>query len=389
MTKLFTIFFLFAASLCFAQEMRIGLIRSVKSKSIEFSFNKGAYHVYGDTSFVGTIQIGEKANVQLSGSKLTVALNGLSSGSFERILFAQDSSNSSFKLASITPSSKQHLYADNLELTVETGRIRIVNVVDMNNYLAGVIESEGGGGQHLEYYKVQALMSRTYAFQNKARHKKEGFELCDDVHCQAYHNMLKHTPKIKQAVEETDGEVIVDQKGTMLTTYFSANCGGETCDASHVWNNSVSYCAPFVDTFCIHTRQATWTKTIEKSQWLSFLRKEYGFDVNNEKLLALAFDFRQDQRKAFYIHPSLGIPLRDLRTEFKLKSTFFDVTIEGAQVKLHGRGFGHGVGLCQEGAMKMANSGYSYKQIATYYFTNVRVVNHEKVQFFQQSTSGF
>lgn len=387
MSKLITLFFIFFVSTGIAQEMRIGLIRSVKSKSVEFNSNKGSYHIYGDTSFVGTIEYGQKATVQQSGAKLAISLNGYSNGNYERIVFAQDSSNSSFKLASISPTSKVHQYADNLELTVEGSRIRIVNIVDMNNYLAGVIESEGGGGQHLEYYKVQALMSRTYAFQNRDRHKKEGFELCDGVHCQAYHNMLKHTPKITQAVVETDGEVIVDDDGNMLTTYFSANCGGQTCDASHVWNNSVPYCSSFIDTFCIRTKQATWTKTIDKSVWLSFLKKEYGFDVNNEDLLALAFNFKQDQRKAFYIHPSLGIPLRDLRTEFKLKSTFFDVALEGAQVKLYGRGFGHGVGLCQEGAMKMANSGYSYRQIATYYFSDVRIVNHEKVMFFQQSSS--
>lgn len=385
MYKLIFIFILVFYSQCFGQEMRIGLLRSVKSKTIEFGFHKGIYHVYGDTSFLGSVSDETKAIVKLDDGKVSVLLNGIQSNIFDKILFAQDTSNSSFRLTSVSPVSKLHHFTDNLEISAEGARLRIVNKVDMNNYLAGVIESEGGGGQHMEYYKVQALMSRTYAFQNRERHKKEGFELCDNVHCQAYNNMLKHTPSIKKAVVETNGEVIVDQKGNMLTTYFSANCGGETCDAAHVWNNTVSYCVAFKDTFCIRTKQATWTKYIEKSSWLAYLEKEYGFDSSNESLNSLAFSFKQDQRKAFYIHPSLGIPLRDLRQQFKLKSTFFDVSLEGTQVKLSGRGFGHGVGLCQEGAMNMAKFGYSYRQIARYYFANVELVNHQQATFFNQN----
>ena len=372
---------------CHSQEMRIGLLRSLKLKNVAMEFHKGVYHVYADTTFIGDLDQGEKLGVSLSGDKVALRYKGVAKGSFSKIMILQDTSHSSLYVRATSPASKLHTYQGSFECSSEGNRIRLVNVVDMNSYLAGVIESEGGGGRHLEYYKVQALMSRTYAFQNKKRHAKEGFELCDNVHCQAYHNMLKRTPKIRTAVEETDGEVIVDHANKMLTTYFSANCGGQTCDASHVWNNSVAYCESFLDTFCIHTKQATWVKYIERTKWLSYLSKEYGFDSNNDQLLDLAFSFKQEQRKAFYIHPSLGIPMRDLRKKFRLKSTFFDVSLDGDRVKLEGRGFGHGVGLCQEGAMNMAKAGFSYKQIATFYFTGVTVLNYERLDFFNQENS--
>ena len=57
----------------------------------------------------------------------------------------------------------------------------------------------------------------------------------DRVHCQAYHDKLKHTPGIRTAVEATSGEVIIDFNKELVTTYFAANCGGQTCDASYVW----------------------------------------------------------------------------------------------------------------------------------------------------------
>ena len=252
----------------------------------------------------------------------------------------------------------------------------------MNNYISGVVESEGGGERHIEYYKVQALMSRTYALNNKRRHIKDGFELCDRVHCQAYHNKLKHTPKIRQAVDETSDEVIINFNDELVATYFSANCGGQTCDASYVWNNSVPYLSSFKDTFCIYTRQANWTKRVSKTNWASFLNKKYGvLEVIYGELI---YNFDQENRKAFYIHPSLGVPLRELRKEFKLKSTYFSTRIEGDDVLLIGRGFGHGVGLCQEGAMKMADLGFSYRQIALYYFNKIKIVEYSKNQFFEQ-----
>lgn len=362
--------------------MRIGVLTGYKVKRIAMQSESGSYDVFGDTSIVSSLVSGRMLELSVSGSKVVIHVGGLESYTVSKVLFLPQKSNSSLVLSPKVPVVKKRSYEDAFEVRVIKGVLQIVNVVDMNNYISGVVESEGGGGRHMEYYKVQALMSRTYALKNKRRHIKEGFELCDRVHCQAYHDKLKHTPGIRTAVEATSGEVIIDFNKELVTTYFSANCGGQTCDASYVWNNSVPYLSTFKDTFCIHTRQATWTKRIPKSAWSSFLRNEYG--VTEAKYGNLIYNFDQEDRKAFYIHPSLGVPLRDLRKEFKLKSTYFSTHLEGDEVVLNGRGFGHGVGLCQEGAMGMANSGFSYKQIALFYFNKIRIVDYYKSQFFEQ-----
>ena len=79
--------------------------------------------------------------------------------------------------------------------------------------------------------------------------------------------------------------------------------------------------------------------------------------------------------------------MRDLRVKFYLKSTYFDTCLEGSQVVLNGRGFGHGVGLCQEGAMNMAKFGYDYTQIARFYFYNVDIIDSNQNNFFDQGVS--
>ena len=98
----------------------------------------------------------------------------------------------------------------------------------------------------------------------------------------------------------------------------------------------------------------------------------------------MIYTFNQPERYAFYQYPWLGIPLRDLREQFKLKSTFFTSYPEGTDVVLRGRGYGHGVGLCQEGAMKMAKYKYNYMQIALYYFPGVTIIDATKQHFYGQ-----
>jgi stage II sporulation protein D len=124
---------------------------------------------------------------------------------------------------------------------------------------------------------VQAVLSRTYISRNKKRHKKEGFLVCDDVHCQAYHNMLRYTPEIRDAIRETKGEVVVDSFGRMTEGFFHANCGGQTSPSEFERNQKINELNSVVDTFCIDTRQATWTKKIPKGTWRHFLVNQYNF----------------------------------------------------------------------------------------------------------------
>lgn len=385
MLRLFVLIGFIFPFFVFSQQMRIGVLRDYSVERIVFAYSDGSYNVFGDTTHFATllpsefVDISVTANNQIS---LKVGVNEVAVVS--KVLLVATKLNQSLVYSPKTPIVKERKYKDDVEITVQNGALTIINLVDINNYLSGVVESEGGGGKEIEYYKVQALMSRTYALKYKTRHQKEGFDLCDRTHCQAYHNQLRLNPMIDSAVLKTEGMVMVDQHNQLVDAYFHANCGGQTSEPDYVWNNKIPYLSTFKDTFCIYTKQATWERRIPQTEWLEYLVSNFHYPVNDSVLGPMIYTFNQPDRCAFYQYPWLGIPLRDIRENFKLKSTFFNCYPEGTDVILRGRGYGHGVGLCQEGAMKMAKYGFSYIQIALYYFPGVKVVNYQQQQFFNQ-----
>ncbi len=368
-----------------AQQMRIGVFRDYTIKRIVVAYNSGSYSVYGDTTHFGSILPNEFIDVSVEGSKLRLKLGVVDKGVYSKIVLHQNNIGSSITLDPRTSSSiKSRKYEDDIELFASNNAITVVNLVDIDHYLSGVVESEGGGGQHIEYYKVQALMSRTYALKYVNKHNKEGFSLCDRVHCQAYHSMLRFTPLIREAVQSTSGSVMLDDKDQLIDSYFHANCGGQTSEPDYVWNNSIPYLTTFVDTFCIYTKQAKWEKRIPKTEWEDYFVKQFNYPIRDSNWAEKLYTFEQTERKAFYISPALGIPLRDIRQKFGLRSTFFSTRLEGSEVVVSGRGYGHGVGLCQEGAMKMARSGFDFRQIAKFYFPGARIIDLTEKQFFEQ-----
>lgn len=372
----------------FSQQMRIGVFRDYKLKRVVFAYNDGSYAILADSTDFGSILPNEFVEVEQVGNAVRLKIGVVDKGLFKKVLLIQNQSNSSIAINPKSPVVKQRKYKDDFEITASSESLTVVNLVDIDNYLSGVVESEGGGGQHMEYYKVQALMSRTYALKYIQRHKKEGFSLCDRVHCQAYHSMLRFTNDIETAVRETHGVVMVDEHDRLVDSYFHANCGGQTCEPDYVWNNSIPYLTTFRDTFCIYTKQARWEKRVSQDEWRDFLVRQYGFPIKDSTWSTRIFTFEQEERKAFYLSPALGIPLRDLREKFGLKSTFFSCHPEGESVVIEGRGFGHGVGLCQEGAMKMARYGFDYTQIARFYFPGIRLIDLDQRDFFNQTGEG-
>lgn len=365
--------------------MRIGVLRQYSVKQLVLAYTNGSYLVFGDSVQYATILPTEFVNLSITATnKISLKVGVTEVAQVDKVLMVSTKMNQSLTYSPRVPVIKERKYKGDIEVTVSEGALRVVNLVDINDYLAGVVESEGGGGRELEYYKVQALMSRTYAMKYKTRHAKEGFDLCDLVHCQAYHHQLRLTPMIDSAVVQTSGLVMVDETGKLVDSYFHANCGGQTSEPDYVWNNKIPYLRTFKDTFCVYTKQASWEVRIPQTDWRDFLVSKYHYPINDSVLGPMIYTFNQPDRYMFYQYPWLGIPLRDIREQFKLKSTLFNCYPDGTDVVLRGRGYGHGVGLCQEGAMKMAKYGYNFMQIALYYFPGVHIINYLEQQFFSQ-----
>lgn len=380
---IFILFVLLCHS-AYSQQLRIGIFRDVATKQVIFDYDKGSYSIFVDTGYYASILPSESVQLQVSANNLIeLKHNYQVVGKFKSIKLIENQPNSNLSIQVTQPKTKVRKYQNDFEIFAKDGVLTIVNLVDIDNYLAGVVESEGGGGKQLEYYKVQALISRTYLFKYFNKHEKEGFSVCDRVHCQAYHSMMRFTPTIDSAVKATKNLVLEDENNTLIDAFFHANCGGQTSEAKYIWNNNIPYLNSFKDTFCIYTKQAVWDKRISQQEWADFLVQQYNYPINDSVYGPLIFTFNQPDRMAFYHSSLLGIPLRDIRDRFKLRSTFFNVYPDGTDVILTGRGYGHGVGLCQEGAMKMALFGYTFRQIALYYFPGAHIVDRQRNEFFK------
>jgi len=372
---------IFLASSATSQTLDIGILRNNAVETVEISLTDAShFSLRCDTT---VLTPGAIFKVSRDEEKISATTGGRTFESFDSLYLESNSETSLFSLQNGSlVGSKIRKYRGGLLITVAGGKLKLINRVSVENYVSGVIESEGGAGKHIEYYKVQAIISRTYALEHLDKHNEEGFHLCDGVHCQAYLNFSLPTADMIRAVKETKGLVLVTSSGEMAKCFFHANCGGQTSAADFVWNEEVAYCKSVRDTFCTRSKQANWTKRIPFDDWRNFLSVEYGFPTVDSLLGPLLFWYDQTNRDAFFIHPMFGIPLRDLRTKFDLKSTWFSVRPEGNEVVLTGHGFGHGVGLCQEGAMRMATLGFSSGQILNFYFTGLKLMDYSDWKFF-------
>ncbi len=371
------------------ENLTIVNIRILTTKVITtfaFSPSLGDYIVYGDGELLkdydptGIFQMNiEKDSILLKTFERTI-------GKFASLKFYSKESSGEFKIKSVVPLSRVRTYDGNLEvaLTPDKAQFLLINKVNLENYIEGVVQSEAGKNISLEYYKLQAILCRTFLLSHLNRHEAEGFQLCDDVHCQAYLNKATEANIVK-GVLETRGLVIVDNDLNLITSAFHSNCGGVTCNSQDVWSISTSYLKSVKDTFCIHSFNAVWQRTIPLEDWKAYLQLKHKLPMNDSSAFTGATSFSQlNGRTTYFMDRNLKIPLKIIRADFKLRSTYFSIEQVGDSVRFNGRGYGHGVGLCQEGAMRQALLGYSYKQILNFYYKDVHLVDLSALSYFKQ-----
>ena len=200
-------------------------------------------------------------------------------------------------------------------------------------------------------------------------------------HCiligKAYHGKTFYAP-IFEAAMQTRGAVIVDSDIQLITAAFHSNCGGQTVNSEDVWSKPLYYLRSVKDTFCLNKRNSVWQKEISKSSWNAYLTAHLPSSV-----LDTAFNsYKPTCRQTYF--PASQLSFEDIRNKFRLKSTFFRAMEQGNHVVIDGKGYGHGVGLCQEGAMEMAALGYNYSQILHFYYSGVHIIDLSAIDFFKE-----
>jgi len=356
-----------------AQPVEVGLFQNHLVKSAVVYCSSGNYHLILDDVVKLRLEPGDILYLNLEDGRLKVLDAERDFGYAAHLELRSLSTESVFRLRSISPEITSQMYDDNLLVIPEDRYLTLVNKVDLDKYLAGVVEAESGPNAAKEFYKAQSILCRTYALKQMDRHSNEGFALCDEPHCQTYKGKSMTNPEILEAIVETSGTVLADYNFKLITAAYHSNSGGQTQRASDVWLSDVDYLQSVVDPYSLHQSHAKWQDTISFEAWKAYLLKNGMKSVSRipEEIIYV----EQMRRKKYFILDKDSIRMAKIREDWGFKSAFFDMFPDGDSVLVWGKGFGHGIGMSQEGAMKMARDGFTYQDILQFYFHEVRMMD--------------
>jgi stage II sporulation protein D len=284
----------------------------------------------------------------------------------------------------ITTADAAPLSADfPIEVRAAGGHLLITAVMPMDKYIAGVLAGETGGFKSDEALRAMAVTARTYALHFGSRHALDGFDFCDSTHCQNL-RIADVTPRLLKIVESTRGEVLW-YDGEPAATYYFANCGGTTEDGHYIIGNDeqrAPYLKQHSDSYCVRSGAIQWHSEVGKHDLQRALAAE-GINVPGQ-LRSVAVLHRTASGRVEFLTltggQSITVPGLTFRMAIgrnigwdRLKSNWYDVRVEGDRIAFHGRGSGHGVGLCQVGAEVMGEEGRSYREILSFYYPGTQL----------------
>ena len=254
-------------------------------------------------------------------------------------------------------------------------KLQIVNFVDIEKYLLGVVPYEMPSSFPLEALKAQTVIARSYA-QTNINRKKKDFDLYDDTRSQVYSGIPKSRLfNVEKAIKETKGEVIT-YNGRVIDALFHSYSGGYTASAKEVYGNDIEYLKPVEDKYSkgVPMSVLTWTYLIPKSQFekeVGFIPLDYDIEYtesNRVKYIILYNEDRSLEKKY------TGAEFRRKYSTSKIKSTAYNINIENGDIKVVGSGYGHGVGFSQWSSKTMAeDEKMSYKDIINFFYTGVKI----------------
>lgn len=280
--------------------------------------------------------------------------------------------------------------------------VTAVNLLDLEAYLLGVVPLEIGAGRspdELEAVKAQAIAARTYAVRHLGRRDALGFDFYASVMDQVYGGAGAEDPVASQAVRETRGQVVV-YDGEPIEAYYHSTCGGRTAALDEVWPGdappylqSVSDRRPGGGWFCESSSRFRWTEHWDAAGLESTLTRSYADrgvatgSVNRVESIEVTGRTPSGRAEAVRIRTNLGehvvhgdsirwilrpTPDRILNSS----AIAFEPDVSGGRVTgltVEGAGWGHGIGMCQVGALGRSRAGHSYRDILLTYYPGTRI----------------
>ena len=273
--------------------------------------------------------------------------------------------------------------------------LMLINMLPVEEYLRGVVPLEIGARtfKELEALKAQAVAARTYTYSRMQARKSNAYDMLSTVSDQVYGGVGKAQKTTDSAIVATASEVLVDTNGKLIGAFYHSTCGGKTASINKMWNGAkVPYLQSVSDkssggkVWCSASSKMNWQESWSIAE-LSKIVAEYSRKVNEPNFKGTikkievvqrsksgrvlvcevtsqygTYRYGKDKIRQIFRRSGSGNPL--------LWSAQFDIAIKGNRVVASGHGFGHGIGMCQFGALGRAAGGQSYSQIlGAYYHT--------------------
>jgi len=276
----------------------------------------------------------------------------------------------------------------------------IINKVELEDYLKGVVGCEMMKNFEPEALKAQAVIARTYALKYLGKHASQGFDLCNSDHCQVYKGIGAEDPRTTAAVMRTRNYVLL-YKGELIKAFYHSDSGGYTASSKDVWGGkSYPYLKAVKDEFSAGAPHHRWEFRISKDKLIKRLKKRGIINDNFLEIKVVDTDL-YGRVKLISINNTVysANKLRSMLGTTKLYSNAFKIFSEAPDLSAYkdlsieerinmiieqeekksnkdeivfvGYGCGHGVGLSQWGANGMAKQGYSFRDILNYYYRGV------------------
>jgi stage II sporulation protein D len=265
----------------------------------------------------------------------------------------------------------------------KNGTLLLVNDLDIEEYLMGVVAEEIPSTWEFEALKAQAIASRTYALYQKKRSGKRPYHIRATINSQIYSGRRGERDSTVRAVRETEGMVIV-YNGELIPAFYHSSCGGHTEAASELWGIDAPYLKG-VDCDCQEiSRYGLWEKRFSISSLLAALGK-MGYRLKGISSIAVGTITPAGRVKEVTVRHAGGassVPAETLRAAVgyaQIPSVFFETAMSGGEVIVSGRGLGHGVGLCQWGAREMARRGHDFKSILGHYYPGTSLAKSDRL----------
>lgn len=281
---------------------------------------------------------------------------------------------------------KGYRYHGDFEYVRRSGdKLTVINIVDIEDYVKGVIPYEMSGSWPIEALKAQALCARTYAASHFNANSYYGFDVTNDTYSQVYRGLTGATSTSDAAVEQTAGIYILYAGEPISAMYCSSN-GGATEDSENITGNAVGYLRGKVDSFeaaaASINANSSWTDALTRSQ-LAEKANTLGFSIASADSIEITYSDTGNV---------IGMKLTDSNgrsasfsgkacyefctSTLGLKSISFEISENGDSVTFIGSGWGHSLGMSQFGAYAMAKTyGFTYDQIVNFYYTDITLAS--------------